>query len=493
VKIFGMADPDPIVMPGLKELVSMNVLAWQKATESLKTISLNELQLTPRGRQMLLNNVLPAVTMQNKETFFYDPIRKCLLEKREVEFLQEGKPEIAVESEQFSEIFPQVAIESLLNSSKFIWKSPTSVIEGLEKKDAAIMWKTYEGSVNLDRNNISIRFANAARTEYINKLEPEYIYDNFLRLTEYELEIAQKLPVINLLKLNSEEYEIQPLQNAAANFMENSKFLFINHDSKQVSINSIKATRNKNIIIYNSPSSEKTHLQQADDTSGFLLKLNDKFPVDNCEMLNEKSKLQINNMRISIGALNFDMPVAIKKSAIDDSLNAKKLLSELAITLRSSGNSELALLPAIWEDQNQFWKNSQTLLTNLANSLENQALIKQLSETNTISKSLKKLAEIYQKLAAFLEQNKLSHLLKTEDYSQIIEKYKKNELGKFIKSWKIFYSQFAIALNEFDLNIENSRMSRLNKFLQQPNKFKKTSIIDHQNGYGNDERLEKVA
>jgi hypothetical protein len=210
-------------------------------------------------------------------------------------------------------------------------------------------------------------------------------------------------------------------------------------------------------------------------------------------MLNEKSKLQINNMRISIGALNFDMPVAIKKSAIDDSLNAKKLLSELAITLRSSGNSELALLPAIWEDQNQFWKNSQTLLTNLANSLENQALIKQLSETNTISKSLKKLAEIYQKLAAFLEQNKLSHLLKTEDYSQIIEKYKKNELGKFIKSWKIFYSQFAIALNEFDLNIENSRMSRLNKFLQQPNKFKKTSIIDHQNGYGNDERLEKVA
>lgn len=180
VDILCVPDPAPLVSPTLAELIALGVIHCVADIDRLDMLMLRDIDVTERGKHMMGDDMLPAKSMQNEETFYYDPIRQSLIGESESNSYRKVMPKIAVEASVFDGVFPDRMIRDAIGDGNYRWFSSSSHIEHIESVDATFLWKDTRCSVELINNQLRIESANEDLRHYIANQSPDAVVEQII-------------------------------------------------------------------------------------------------------------------------------------------------------------------------------------------------------------------------------------------------------------------------------------------------------------------------
>jgi hypothetical protein len=347
--------------------------------------------------------------------------------------------------------------------------------------------------VEIENDSMFIRFEDSLITRYVNSLEPDFIYNKLLQLTDYEIDLIEKLEDIPSEELSASNCQIEQLQNAFNKFRNESILYLVNHDSMFAQEMALEPVSKKIGVIFNCPGLKKIEVEANKKTDGFIIKTSQS--PNSCvnNVFNTASSLRPGFINIKINNKIFKLPIAIKKQIINPE-DRNNNLEFLAKIMRESERIDLAVLPSKWESEEIFWKRSESLLRVLADNFTNKQYLNKIPVDHKISKYLHDLSKFYFEFREFLKQKNCAEYLDREEFANIMMHYKNSAFKKFKKLWKIKFSCLKKILNDWYLNIEQTKIERINIFFELPYKFKVEENDIRLNGMENHSNdLKKVA
>lgn len=352
VEILCVPDPGPLVLPTLSELLSLDVISLrdQANLDRFDILTLHDIEITARGREMIWEGMLPAKTMQNEGVFYYAPISQTLLSESESKAYRPDPPKFSVDSSLFEGIFPEEKIRSKIFATGYRWLTAASFIERIELLSSQTFWKDTPCSIEINSGDLKIISKDEDLNSYLDSLEPEAVYSRFVSPVFGH----QDLFFDRIAELGDENPDTQTIQQVLANWPINARFVIpgVLHDRETIPV---QAPANQVIILYlENAFSGDLLIEWNDEKTGCKLWVNAPHPnpssilsTDSEHLLCRKIDARFKNKTHPLGVV-----CRIPASKEDDYL--KKPLSDISALVRSPENKIDQSVLVLWEGEYGF-------------------------------------------------------------------------------------------------------------------------------------------
>ncbi len=362
VDILGVADPAPIVVPTIRELLSLDVIRCQGDPESLDTLTLRDLEITERGRQMRSEDKLPAKSQENEEEFFYDPVRKQLLTSFETKACQVQRPSIALDEGVFAKVFPELQLRAQILSGGYSWWNDSSQIERIEKLTVDVLWREVQTTLNIKNTAVYIECKNEEQTRYVNALKADFIQHRILApvlgINRYPPDHLSSLPRLDIQNDLGGDVELQPIPEALKNFHNGDRLRIVNAASALVSLPTDAGS--KQAIIRFLPSNRETSMSVRwnQNRDGCIINLTGALPIVNLLVASGRMVVRGGLLRAKFGQEVLDLPIALSHAVTRENPALADTLRHLANLLRQFNADDADIIPALWQSAKDFWKDT---------------------------------------------------------------------------------------------------------------------------------------
>lgn len=368
IDFLGVADPILILRKTIQDLTSLGVLKNNGDVESVERIYLKDLEITQRGRIMLADNVLPAQSQVRDELFYFDPVSNRLVN---FDIAKDYQPSIAascIDAEVFSEVIPEEEIRNTINDGNNQWYQSNCKIELIEKLNSSVLWRDFVGAVTIERGEVKVVLEDPTLSSYINNLSPEEVFRKFIKPNFAQNEFANsELPELSLstLELNGDSpTRITSLVNLNENFAKNENLWMLNGEYSLVTVPEF--VEKKRIFFKFGKFADLPHLSVSWNSThdGCILFLKEKFPFENSII---SSASQVASLRLAsfrIRNESYKLPMIVMTSSLSEVEKISKTLADIARKLTHHGNEDSAIVPALWQSEQEFWGNFSNSLVN---------------------------------------------------------------------------------------------------------------------------------
>ena len=159
-KFFTISDADLLIRPvliSLQDIGAIIISGIDDETE-LNTVAMNNLRLTPTGREMQAQGLLPGVSSEETFSFYYELVEKILKLKDETTLYKgeaTGIPIIDIDNPDNSD-FPEGAIREFFSKiqntkkrNELSWLTSNTQVQSIRKLYAELYWKNITRKVEL--------------------------------------------------------------------------------------------------------------------------------------------------------------------------------------------------------------------------------------------------------------------------------------------------------------------------------------------------------
>lgn len=363
VDIMGVADPAPVLSPTIRELVSLDVLRCQGDVESLDMLILRDLEISERGRQMLSEDVLPAKSQENDEVVLYDPVRKRLLSASEAKACRPQTPAIALDAGVFEEVFPEQEIRARILAGEYSWWNASSRIERIERQSVSVLWRETPATVAIEQKVLRYSFKEAEQTDYVASLAVEDVQRRLLAPTfNVEQVSAERIAQFPLSELDGDEstdVKWMPISSVLREFPGNARLWLL--DLTAECVLRPKEANSHQVIICFDPSRDSDAIQVTwnEARDGCLVDVKGVFPLDDVLIASSEGVVRGRRVRVKVGQEVVDLPIALYQSVFIDNPGIADSLSYIGAALRQSDQEDDALVPALWQPRDRFWRETR--------------------------------------------------------------------------------------------------------------------------------------
>ena len=358
--ILGVGEPDALIQPALEQLVMLEVLRCQTDFSTLRTLSLRDLERTPRGDQMLQEDMLPAVSVDNVVTHLYDPIGQVLIGNGKERSLRNEPSSLAVSHEPFQKAYPASLIGQAIPQAGYDWWHPNSRIANLRRGKTEVLWREAKGAIDLsDQGRLSFVFPDEALTAYVNGLDDITLFEQFVR----PVLVPGAEPQWQKLLGSQDSRELCPLVRALFPVSELAERVDWKGGVRLVRElpNVLPAPkeapgRTAIVIFHDSETPEEDGVHWNPDRDGALIRLAEPFPIpDGFYWNGNGSCLGASRLSLSIGNSRHTIPLAYayKEDCLPERLHAS--LAVIAQKLVRSERPEDRMIAVLWQPPDEVW------------------------------------------------------------------------------------------------------------------------------------------
>jgi len=363
IDILGVADPGPVVLSTIRELVTLDVLRCQINLESLDILILKHLEVTKRGRQMHSEGMLPAQSQMIEEEFFYDPVRKKLLSALEIKSCRPQPPKIALDSSVFGEVFPEEQIHTHILAGKYPWWNESSQIERVMRQSVVILWWHTPAILTVEQKQLRITFKDGDHTNYVNALNTEEIQRRLLNPTfgieHYPEKRLANLPLYDFDTPDGDNVIFTPIPLALGDFPGDGRFWIVDRSAAWVPCPDQANTRQAIICFNNSREPGSIDVKWNERRDGCIIDVYGDTPFKDNILSSDKSIIHGRRIRVKVGQDILELAVALRQNiSFSNSVIGDSLL-HISAALRQHERDDYAIAPAFWQSQSTFW--SETL------------------------------------------------------------------------------------------------------------------------------------
>lgn len=166
--------PDIMVRPVVEGLVDVGVIRTSAPVTSLSDVTLAQLELTERGRELLRTHEMPVQSRRDMVVHFYDPIRDSLIpdDGNQAAKLVPNQPPMARSSSPFENSFPATRIAAQVLKEPHTWVTPSTEVERVEqKREAQTLWKLRKAQIEYGAGGaLRILCQDAAYCDHLNRM-----------------------------------------------------------------------------------------------------------------------------------------------------------------------------------------------------------------------------------------------------------------------------------------------------------------------------------
>ncbi len=359
IDVLCVVDPGPLITPTLSELISLDVIRCMGDIESPETLMLRDIEMTERGKSMFAEDMLPAKSMQNDETFYYDPIQQRLLSESQSKAYRPTAPKLSIDATVFEDIFPEEHIRSRIHGPGYRWKSAATIIERLESQSVTVLWKDTPSSIELRSGKLSIDSVDDNLSSYISLLDSEESYNRFIGAVfdTDDFELEDEIPIIDIESMSSTTFEILPVSQALSEWPEDAKFIMpgFKHDDNAVTM---QAPPHQAIILYaKNEDSDEIFFKWNEERNGCKIKVNGNYPLPASLRVTNQEDLRCYRVQAKDGKASRQLLVAcrVKISPKDDFL--RKHLDNLSALVYKKAREDDLKAAVLWEGESQYRTN----------------------------------------------------------------------------------------------------------------------------------------
>ena len=249
-KLFTISDADLLIRPvliSLQDIGAIIIYGIDDDTE-LNTVAMSNLRLTPTGREMQSQGLLPGVSSQEIFSIYYDLVEGVL--KEEINLYKKKSTGISIIDNPNEHKFPEGTIREWFSKiqnnkkqSKFNWLTPTTKIETIYPLDSELYWKNITKKVELvdgmkwkisdieDQNidEVSLKKFNVPNLDELENLP-------YLEIKNPDEEIKKFLSFNEINKLIEEFLEKEDLFCVEAKYYKDIKVKQLNRKSIRIGI-----------------------------------------------------------------------------------------------------------------------------------------------------------------------------------------------------------------------------------------------------------------
>ena len=249
-KLFTISDADLLIRPvliSLQDIGAIVIYGIDDDTE-LNTVAMSNLRLTPTGRKMQSQGLLPGVSSQEIFSIYYDLVEGVLKEETNLYKTKSTGTPIIDNLNEYK--FPEGTIREWFSKiqnnkkqSKFNWLTPTTKIETIYPLDSELYWKNITKKVELvdgmkwkisdieDQNidEVSLKKFNVPNLDELENLP-------YLEIKNPDEEIKKFLSFNEINKLIEEFLEKEDLFCVEAKYYKDIKVKQLNRKSIRIGI-----------------------------------------------------------------------------------------------------------------------------------------------------------------------------------------------------------------------------------------------------------------
>ena len=358
--ILCVADPAPILVPTLQELVMLDVLRCRSDYSAIDRLAIRDLEITDRGRQMLVDDMLPARPQENDETYYFDPIRKRLLSGSEGKLLRPAASPIALDADGFREVFPEDQIRESIPRGSYSWWSPASRIERIERRSATMLWREVPAQITLEQEEVKILLKDTDYTEYLAGLAAQELFERVLSpalLGDGSLVAGfTAFPTCRLSDFDGKG-EWLTFPQAIADCQASSRVWCVDGDGEAIGLPDEPGKRQAFIRFGASPASGSTNVRWNADRNGCEVNVAGTSLLDGIWLATDKHRLFARRVQLRVGRDSWEVPLVCRAVWPDGSGGVSGLLAPLGEMLRSDGRGGDVFAPALWASEPDFWRD----------------------------------------------------------------------------------------------------------------------------------------
>lgn len=372
-EILMVSDPAPIIGEIIEELFSIDVIRYTDKIKPIEELTLSDLEISDRGRSILSEDMLPAKPQANNEVFFYDPIRKKLLLEKDAPPYLDAEPTISLNSDVFSEELPEELINLKINSSVFTWWNRNSTIEKIEATNRSSLWYERQATLKVDQGRLMITLKDSELMAYVNSLSAEEIYHRFVEPVVFEGSSEHTdfsdLAAIDIEKIDEPSGEFLPVPKAIDEFLVQDRSLLIESSSPFFAVPEHASSRQAILLFDKQMEDEEIHIVWNEANDGCILRIGKPYPLENTLMASTEEILLGFKTDLKIGQESYQIPYAFRTDSKQKTLPVVAALEDISNLLRQPDSKDSKSIPALWESQEAFWKNSLEVIDNCARDL----------------------------------------------------------------------------------------------------------------------------
>jgi hypothetical protein len=358
VDVLCVADPIPLVTPTLSELVALDVIRCMGDIEALDALILRDIEITERGQRMISEDMLPAKSMQNDETFFYDPIRQRLLSESESKAYRPVPPKLSIDASVIEDIFPDEQIRDHIHRAGYRWFSAASHIERLESQSVQVLWKDTPCSIEIRSGELTIFSRDENLCSYLSSLESEDSYNRFIApvFDSHDLQI-EAMPALDIESLDHSTIEILPVSQALSKWPEGVRLVIPGLNHVDIAIPE-KAPPHQAIIIYHEDdATEDLLFEWNEERNGCKLKVKGEHPAPISLCVTDRENLRCHRIEAKHGNEKRQLLVVCRISINREEEFLKIPLRKLSALTNQIASKDDLKAAVLWEGESQFLEN----------------------------------------------------------------------------------------------------------------------------------------
>jgi|GEM_PF-1263535 len=356
----GVTDPIPLVEPILHELVRISVLR-SSATELLvDRLSLRDIEVTERGRQLLADDQLPSHPQSNDEVYYYDPIGNRLLSPLEATLAREEPPQAPLDAEAFRDLLPEELIRAHVARGGSPWWSSSSRIDRIERASAtSVLWREATAGIQCSDGEIQIQTKDPAQAEYIRGLPSAEIYKRVLATSILqsgtEADEWRSLPAVDLATVPTDQTGWLPIQQALESVPAGAAVCILNQSAPFITMPDHVAPRQVIIGFDATAAHREPELTWNDTGDGCLVRFGAPFPLPAVALASTSQIVSLFRASVMVGRDPYDLPLARIDTGDQPNSNVLSVLNAVATTLRRANEDDGVALASLWMPAAEYW------------------------------------------------------------------------------------------------------------------------------------------
>jgi hypothetical protein len=347
----GVADPDRLLAATVNDLVSIDLLTCRQETREVREMSVADLGITARGRQVLANRMLPFRAQCHDRTFYYDPVGSGFLSQRQAQRLSQDAPQIHIDATLFEDIWPEQAVRQGFEKLQEQRTIARLVVGNVRRRGLEMLWRNVQASIGLDGGRFSVRFEDAAVGSYVRSLPDDSVASHLLRPALIGPRIPQKA-MSKWQEADPEDADAAtawaPLSRVNTHLMTSARVLMLDRESDFTDSHTEVPRRRLRICYELSNTSPPIETNWSTDGSGCLLRVNGPYPFESAVVANQDTIVRGRMVRIQGMRGDFRFPLAIldKTDSAADEIAAA--IAKVAALLREHRPDEEARIREFW-------------------------------------------------------------------------------------------------------------------------------------------------
>ena len=350
--------PEAMVLAALDRLIVLQAMRTQANTQSLAQVSLQHLERTPLGGQLLTDGQLPGAAREDAATHTYDPVRGTLKKDMGSGRVVPERPRSAVPAQAFQGVFPGELIQRAIPGENRGWWRLDTQVEGIRCKSTQVLWRVERGRVQVsERGDVTIQFEDAKLTDYVRKLDSATVWDQILRPGLSATNgLQNELPPRDFATLSDTLADLFSIRDLPARLRLDEGVHLVELLPRADAVPVEAPARSAVLVFSDAEALSSAAVFWNEDGSGAAVHLPEPFPVPEALYAGlQGSCLGAGTFELRLGGDPISVPMGYALKPDHGGPPVQRALAQVQRLLMESDSEDDWTLPSVWLDPSEFW------------------------------------------------------------------------------------------------------------------------------------------